>query len=489
MALYKAERDLFSERPREDPEGMPRQALAHTRVLRGRPHSLERRIAATRAFRVPEGGSSIAVRWVDNFNRHKWQKHYYGASTRGLDATVSAVVLIPRPTVPFPRQLTLVELYDRYPTLASNLGQHCIRFSEEIRTFLAEPPLYKSTRVPCDSVRGNVSSAKWCPDEMWDQNVGCTSGLFTVLQKVVYDSYTPLLMDVNPFYRIYKSIYGIQVGDPNVLPVVDKLPLLFGLWHGYEQCLRRLKMNFRSYICFLEKSEVSILGIDAQVPNMFSVRNTEALVVALCILAPQLEAALNDCCLHCLRVWGSNSPQYIIACNLRLLVTQYAPAAFCLGRHLRDCYWGFREANTGLVAKACAMSMLTFLTFVDMAKPSLYTRGLSLALLSWSPFHSHLPAFVFVEECLEATISRLSKAYPFPVTAATFQRVRQCWRALGPPRSGSGKLPHGGYPETYVYRVKIRLQTLLTATREGRCLYIAPPREGEPFVAPSLHII
>jgi hypothetical protein len=79
-----------------------RRTLARLGVARGRLPSLHNRSRLWRRLRQPQAGE-LKVRWLDNFNRHRWQRSFYlAAGNEGLDATVSAVLVVRRPDVPFP---------------------------------------------------------------------------------------------------------------------------------------------------------------------------------------------------------------------------------------------------------------------------------------------------------------------------------------------------------------------------------------------------
>ena len=73
-----------------------------------------------------------------------------------------------------------------------------------------------------------------------------------------------------------------------------------------------------------------------------------------------------------------------------------------------------------------------FLVMVDNRGSSEYIRSLTLSLLCWSPFHSALPAVAFVEEALEASLSRLAKMMAGSFHADTVSDIGALYCSLGP---------------------------------------------------------
>lgn len=81
---------------------------------------------------------------------------------------------------------------------------------------------------------------------------------------------------------------------------------------------------------------------------------------------------------------------------------------FELGYEVRDCYWEHRQEGTGLHVQDLYARMITVLGCMGETT-SEYARTLAVAYLAWTPLHSKLPAYCYVEEALEASLSRLAE--------------------------------------------------------------------------------
>jgi hypothetical protein len=71
---------------------------------------------------------------------------------------------------------------------------------------------------------------------------------FFLLKKVVY-------------YRTLRCLYSVNYVECNARHALKDHPLLFGVWHGYAHCLRRLYATFRpwwtalKYVKFLDSPD------------------------------------------------------------------------------------------------------------------------------------------------------------------------------------------------------------------------------------------
>ena len=98
-----------------------------------------------------------------------------------------------------------------------------------------------------------------------------------------------------------------------------------------------------------------------------------------------------------------------LACQLQHLVTVYAPYLFNLGLSVRECYWCLQQRDTGARVHEILCFCLAFLLSLEKSEKNEYCQVISMAILTWSPFHSALPAAAFVEEVMEASLSRLTR--------------------------------------------------------------------------------
>ena len=77
---------------------------------------------------------------------------------------------------------------------------------------------------------------------------------------------------------------------------------------------------------------------------------------------------------------------------------------------------------------------MVLLLNLEDKKSTEHVRGILLALVLWDPsVHGRLPACVFVEEVLEASLSRLGQVASTDLRATTAKDFSEMYTALGPP--------------------------------------------------------
>ncbi len=65
--------------------------------------------------------------------------------------------------------------------------------------------------------------------------------------------------------------------------------------------------------------------------------------------------------------------------------------------------------GTSVLVQQLLARYMVFRASLDQSGSFEYCNSLGMSLLQWSKFHSELPAYCYVEECLEASLSRLSR--------------------------------------------------------------------------------
>jgi hypothetical protein len=146
---------------------------------------------------------------------------------------------------------------------------------------------------------------------------------------------------------------------------------------------------------------------------------------------------------------------------LQLLLFDYVPALMHLGISVRDCYWNGQQANTGNKARQVLAGCLALLVAVDNRGASEYIRSLALTLLYWTPYHSALPAAAFVEESLEASLSRLARMLSGAYHADTVSDIGAVYASLGRASMRRHDLQKPGLSRVYVHQVGLRMSKLL----------------------------
>ena len=107
--------------------------------------------------------------------------------------------------------------------------------------------------------------------------------------------------------------------------------------------------------------------------------------------------------------FGQDASQYQQCEGLWLLCTEYCPALVDMGISIRQCYWTTQQPGTGAHARNVIRDAICLLTGLQKNKPSEYLRNLCMMHLLWTPFHDDIPAAAYVEECLESSLSVLSR--------------------------------------------------------------------------------
>jgi hypothetical protein len=219
------------------------------------------------------------------------------------------------------------------------------------------------------------------------------------------------------------------------------------------------------------------------------------------------------------------------------LVTVWAPAVFALGWRVRDCHWKHRQVNTGSYAKETlrtAFLLLFYLEGPSRSEPTLevptagaasssttsrppapppsgrpssqrppasvppppstpapqprgalseYLRTLGCALLTWTPWHSHLPACCYSEELTEAALGRLGQSMREHPDATTTDAVMDLWLRVKPGQAGFKAIESGGVDEQWRRMVADHVDQLLDRTDP------ALPRDRRERVADVLRYV
>ena len=170
---------------------------------------------------------------------------------------------------------------------------------------------------------------------------------------------------------------------------------------------------------------------------------------------------------------------------LNLLINEYIPALMSIGIAIRDLYWEKRDPGTGDAAKKVLLHCLTVLNALEPRGGTEYVRALTLAALMWKDdVHGRLPGCCFVEECLEASLSRLARCMTSNQWTSAAEDVSDMFRGLGPARSGKHDLNHAGMPQSLLYGVRRRFSVVFDLSKTGGLLCVHR-RSGEKFAAIS----
>ena len=171
---------------------------------------------------------------------------------------------------------------------------------------------------------------------------------------------------------------------------------------------------------------------------------------------------------------------------LNLLLNEFVPALMCIGIAVRDLYWEHRQPRSSQVAKTVLHHCLTLLNALETRSGTEYVRAMSLAALMWRDnVHSELPGHSFVEECLEASLSRLARSMTENQWSTSVDEVSDMFRALGPARSEKHDLVNAGLTRSLVFSLRQRCKTALQLALNGK-LVLVTRLKGERHASLSL---
>ena len=166
---------------------------------------------------------------------------------------------------------------------------------------------------------------------------------------------------------------------------------------------------------------------------------------------------------------------------LNLLINEYIPALMHIGIRVRDLYWEKQTPGTGSMARSVLQQCHVLLMSLEARDKVEYVRGLSLALMFWSnDMHETLPGACYVEECLEASLSRLSHAAGTDLRATSVAQFSDIYAALGPPRVDRKVLHKPGINRQFIGIVLSRCRRLMDIINRG-CLPRAYIQAGNKF--------
>ena len=103
-------------------------------------------------------------------------------------------------------------------------------------------------------------------------------------------------------------------------------------------------------------------------------------------------------------------------------------------------------------------------------------------MLTWSPLHSALAAYCFVEEALEASLSRLVRSAGSGLTTKNALEYSQKYVCLGRALHSDPTVP--GIARPYPHRVAYRLERLIDDISNASPPYVPPPSKNQSKTRP-----
>ena len=187
------------------------------------------------------------------------------------------------------------------------------------------------------------------------------------------------------------------------------LPLLFGIWHAYKHAVVSCHRRFGPWFTALQFS--SFLNEPGHTTVYYFAKLSELERIMLAVFHAagnaRLERARAD------TAQPARAPQKVQRIKKRLqsllvLILRFIPATIKLGILLRACTCVHRNPGTGRYAcQLMPYALLLILSLRGDAHDE-YVNALFLGSAVWNYVHDALQAAVFVEECCESLLFRLS---------------------------------------------------------------------------------
>jgi hypothetical protein len=357
----------------------------------------------------------VYMHWVDNYNKFRYSRNPNEDRDKCINATVFAVLEVPGADRhqwagwPSPRQLQA-----RMEEFAKQMhGQHKV-FNDDIRKLLRDGLEWDHIRVPCDVRRYGVVTVPWRPLCILDADIKGTPGLVQALREAVQLQHDVmgqacLLMDVNIFWRILKLAYAFHHLPHNVRGIMKECTPVLGVWHAYAHCLKKVYERFLPWWTCLEIPGYLDNPESCAVYTRPRIICIEHLVMGLFLCGPRLEVDLDRVAGQVREAHGTDGPEWEQVRGLQLLVKEYCPALVEMGIAVRQCFWRTQDVGSGDVARLVIRNAIVMLYALHGAGNTEYIRNLVLMDLLWSNLHRELPAACFVEECLESSLSTLTR--------------------------------------------------------------------------------
>ena len=171
--------------------------------------------------------------WVDN-----WFRKRFGTNPRQSDMclNVSVVTVLHIPKIPIvPGYMTLGEVVLALPNCAIQLTKVPSRVLQGVSSVLEVDMEPEWIRVPLDIHRQGMRSLQWMPYFLTERTIGSQLDLVHILLEVgdlqEHSKHVlPILLDMDPHYRIMKLLYGSSASRFNVPKLLSMHPLFYGVW-------------------------------------------------------------------------------------------------------------------------------------------------------------------------------------------------------------------------------------------------------------------
>jgi hypothetical protein len=193
-----------------------------------------------------------------------------------------------------------------HPSLLRALRQVQHAVNDVLLSFVAMKNLVRITadhhmqrcdlRVPLDIRRPPSSSVLWTPFMLTRCSVGDQVGLLRIVQLCVHIAnhagtpYTPILMDENLHYRLLRLRWSEHTNQYDVHTFMNRVPILFGVWHAYKYAAVQTFRAFHPIIAILMRGDVAVGESFPVAPKL---RTIELMFAAILLLPQEVKRAVH----------------------------------------------------------------------------------------------------------------------------------------------------------------------------------------------------
>jgi hypothetical protein len=294
----------------------------------------------------------------------------------------------------------------------------------------------------------------------------------------------PSAISFHPYYRVLKRMYSVAHVHQNVREAMRNTPMMFGVWHAYAHCVRKTHETFRSLWSALEYPTL----LDGQSTPVFAyptLFTLECMVCGLFLAQPDVTLDIRRCVAQLEHDHAPDHPTVRLARNVHVLINEYIPTLMYLGVFLRHMSWEMSQPGTGKFARRFLVYCLHVLHKLGVGKGEEYVRTIGLAILLWTPYHDSIPASCYVEEPLEASLSRLSRLTGSDLRPDTVRAFALHYLGMGPVDDRPRDLTQPGIKELFPHRLVLRVRRLLRQCALGTVMYVGSRTAGTAYCQPS----
>ena len=376
--------------------------------------------------------------WMDNFFRKRFLQNPDGPPGH-LDCSAVAVlftILLPR----FPGHLTLRRIVFRLPGV-----MRCIRTS--IRGLLNSIAAVTDgtlqahfIRAPLDIARGIVHPQIWKPMLLDECRTSTNTELLQLIEmmrriQIHTGRDLPLLVNMKIHASVLRFMYGAKLRSLDYRSHLERIPLLYGIWHPYKYCVHITFRRFFPVISWLLKPFITVR---TKIPCHRKLIYMEKVFAGLLLASNVLKGLITEARdrLSTLRrpMNLENTVAYQKIQSLYSLLFVFTPALWAIGYGVRECTWAGAALDSGKTARTVLEHCLLILvSLTQKHAPKIeYVRTLCTALGTWQLWYDMVPGCLFVEESCEASLSRLGHALTLPPHVTDLSRASDVYCTLPP---------------------------------------------------------